>query len=140
MRFAGKSATVIERIVVGLSYLTMGFVGFLWLVVSAFTKATLSNFIRYHIFQAIFISILLYLIDVLLRVIGDVLGVIPFIKVLVHNLYYLFNVPVFYVYSRLQICFFLFMGYLVITSSLGLYTYVPFVSDIISQNFGRDGR
>lgn len=138
MRFSEHTPYVIERIVVSLSYLTMGFIGFIWLVLGAFTKHQSSNFVRYHIFQSIFISILLFIINLLLGIIGDVLGIIPFVKVLVQNIYYLFNIPIFINYSIIQIVFYLFLLYLMITSAMGIYTYVPFVSDIISQNVGRD--
>ena len=136
MRFAQNSPLIIERIVVALSYITMGFIGFIWLVLGAFTKARISDFVRYHVFQAIFISILLFILNVLFGIINDVLSFIPFVKVLVQQIYYLFNVPMFLHYSIIQVAFYLFMAYLMITSAIGIYTYVPFVSDIISQNVG----
>lgn len=137
MRFGERTPFMIERIVVSLSYLTMGFIGFIWLILGAFTKSQSSNFVRYHIFQSIFISILLFILNVLLGIINDVLSVIPFIKVLTQQVYYLFNAPMFMNYSVIQMAMYLFIAYLMITSALGIYTYVPFVSDIISQNVGR---
>ncbi len=135
-----RTPYIIERLVVSLSYLTMGFIGFIWLVLGAFTKSQCSNFVRYHIFQSIFISILLFILNILLGIITDVLSVIPIIKVLVQNIYYLLNVPLILNYSALQLVLYAFLGYLMITSAIGFYTYVPFVSDIISQNVGRNGR
>ena len=114
----------------------MGFIGFIWLILGAFTKAQISDFVRYHVFQAIFISILLFILNVLFGIINDVLSIIPFVKVLVQQVYYLFNVPIFLNYSIIQVAFYLFMAYLMLTSAIGIYTYVPFVSDIISQNVG----
>ena len=134
MRFGERTPYLIERIVVSLSYLTMGFIGFIWLILGAFTKSQSSDFVRYHIFQSIFISILLFILNVLLGIINDVLSVIPFVKVLTQQIYYLFNAPMFMNYSIIQMAMYLFIAYLMITSALGVYTYVPFVSDIISQN------
>lgn len=134
MKFGERSPYLIERIVVSLSYLTMGFIGFIWLILGAFTKSQSSDFVRYHIFQSIFISILLFILNVLFGIINDVLSVIPFIKVLTQQIYYLFNAPMFMNYSIIQMVMYLFIAYLMITSALGIYTYVPFVSDIISQN------
>lgn len=134
MRFGERTPYLIERIVVSLSYLTMGFIGFIWLILGAFTKSQSSDFVRYHIFQSIFISILLFILNVLLGIINDVLSVIPFVKVLTQQIYYLFNAPMFMNYSIIQMAMYLFIAYLMITSALGIYTYVPFVSDIISQN------
>ncbi len=137
MKFGERSPYLIERIVVSLSYLTMGFIGFIWLILGAFTKSQSSDFVRYHIFQSIFISILLFILNVLFGIINDVLSVIPFIKVLTQQIYYLFNAPMFMNYSIIQMVMYLFIAYLMITSALGIYTYVPFVSDIISQNVRR---
>lgn len=137
MSFRERSPYLIERIVVSLSYLTMGFIGFIWLILGAFTKSQSSSFVKYHIFQSIFISILLFILNVLLGIINDVLSVIPIIKVFTQQIYYLFNAPMFLNYSLIQVLMYLFIAYLMITSALGVYTYVPFVSDIISQNVGR---
>lgn len=137
MKFGERSPYLIERIVVSLSYLTMGFIGFIWLILGAFTKSQSSDFVRYHIFQSIFISILLFILNILFGIINDVLSVIPFIKVLTQQIYYLFNAPMFMNYSIIQMVMYLFIAYLMITSALGIYTYVPFVSDIISQNVRR---
>ena len=137
MSFRERSPYLIERIVVSLSYLTMGFIGFIWLILGAFTKSQSSSFVKYHIFQSIFISILLFILNVLLGIINDVLSFIPIIKVFTQQIYYLFNAPMFLNYSLIQMVMYLFIAYLMITSALGVYTYVPFVSDIISQNVGR---
>ena len=137
MSFRERSPYLIERIVVSLSYLTMGFIGFIWLILGAFTKSQSSSFVKYHIFQSIFISILLFILNVLLGIINDVLSVILIIKVFTQQIYYLFNAPLFMNYSLIQMVMYLFIAYLMITSALGVYTYVPFVSDIISQNVGR---
>jgi len=135
--FQERNPYIIERLVVSLSYLTMGFIGFIWLVLGAFTKTRSSEFVRYHIFQAIFISILLFILNALIGIICDALSFIPFVKVLIQNVYFLLNAPIFLHYSIIQTVFYLFLAYLMITSALGIYTYVPFVSDIISQNVGR---
>ena len=39
---------MIERLVAGFSYLTMGMAGFIWLIISLFTKAALKPFLQYH--------------------------------------------------------------------------------------------
>ena len=137
MKFGEHSPYMIERIVVSLSYLTMGLIGSIWIILGAFTKSQSSTFVKYHVFQSIFISILLFLINVFLGIVNDVLSIIPFVKILTQQIFYLFNMPVFMNYSVIQITIYLFVAYLMLTSALGIYTYVPFVSDIISQSTGR---
>lgn len=137
MSFQTRKPYVIERLVVSLTYLSMGMIGFIWLILGALTKNDSTNFVKYHVFQSIFISITLFLLNYLLGIITDMLSVIPFIKVIVANIYYLLNTPIFMNYSIIQCVFYLFLLYAMITSALGFYTYIPFISDVIAQNFGR---
>ena len=46
MRFGERTPYLIERIVVSLSYLTMGFIGFIWLILGAFTKSQSSDYVH----------------------------------------------------------------------------------------------
>lgn len=137
MSYGERKPFIIERLVVSLTYLSMGMIGFIWLVLGAFTKTQSTNFVKYHVFQSIFISITLFLLNYLLGIITDMLSVIPFVKTIVANVYYLLNAPLLLNYSIIQLVFYLFLIYAMLTSALGFYTYIPFVSDIIAQNFGR---
>ena len=71
---------LIERIVAALSYLTMGFAGFIWLILGLFTKANLRHFMQYHIFQSIFISIAFVLLSYIISFLSNILSVIHFIN------------------------------------------------------------
>ena len=128
---------MIERIVATLSYLCMGVVGFIWLILGLFTKASLRPFMQYHIFQSIFISIALYLIETLLRIIVGILVHIPVIGKIVMNLIVFLNSPILLDYSLIQVIFVGLLAYLMLTSFLGMYSYLPFISDIIRQNVRR---
>lgn len=139
MSYRERKPYLIERIVVCLTYLSMGMIGFIWLVLGAFTRTESTNFVKYHVFQSIFISITLFLLNYLLGIITEMLSVVPIIKVLVANVYYLLNMPILLNYSVIQLVFYSFLIYAMVTSALGFYTYIPFVSDIIAQNFGRRG-
>ena len=125
----------IERIVSPLSYLTMGLVGFVWLIIALFTKARLKPFLQYHIFQSIFISILFTVISIFIGWISNILGLIPFINVIVAQITFLLNTPILFNYSIIQVVLYGFLLYLAATSFMGKYSYVIWVSDIIEQNF-----
>ena len=125
----------IERIVAPLSYITMGMVGFFWLIISLFTKARLKPFLQYHIFQSIFISLLFAVIAIFLGWVSNFLSLIPFISTLVAQITFLLNMPVLLGYSIIQLIVYLLIIYLAVTSFLGQYSYVFWVSDIINQNF-----
>lgn len=125
----------IERIIAPLSYLTMGLVGFVWLIIALFTKAKLKSFLQYHIFQSIFLSLLFAVISILLGWISNILGVIPFINIIVAQITYWLNMPLLFGYSLIQICLYSLLIYLALTSALGRYSYIIWISDIIDSNF-----
>ena len=125
----------IERIIASLSYLTMGMVGFIWLIIGLFTRARLKPFLQYHIFQSIFIALGFAVISLLLGFITNILVMIPFINTIVAQIAFLLNMPLLFNYSFIQIIVYGLILYLAITSFLGKYSYVYWVSDVINQNF-----
>ena len=128
---------MIERIVVALSYLTMGFIGFIWLILGLITRSQLRPFTQYHVWQSIFISILYFLLSMLCGFVMDILKIIPFINKLVAQIYFWLNAPIIGHYSLIQFVIYVLIIYLAVTSFMGKYSRVPWISDIIDQNVGR---
>ena len=129
-----KEPELVEKIISALSYLTMGMAGFVWLIVSLFTKARLKPFLQYHIFQSIFISLAFTVIAMLVGWVSNLLSVIPFINKIVAQITFLLNMPVLFGYSFIQTVLYAFIFYLAIQSLRGKYSYVPWVSEIIDHN------
>lgn len=125
---------MIERIVAGISYLTMGFAGFIWLIIGLIRKTQLTKFLQYHIFQSIFISIGYVLLCLILGFILNLLSMIPFLNIFAAQIALLFNAPIIFGYSIIQTAIYLLLFYLAITSFMGMYGRIPWVSDIIDQN------
>ena len=123
---------MIERIVSSLSYLTMGFVGFIYLMIGLITRAQLRPFTQYHIFQSIFLSIAFYLLNFICGFILNLLSYIPIINKIIAQLVFFLNAPLLLSYSLIQIAIYAVLIYLMVT-----YSRIPFVSDIIDQNIGR---
>lgn len=128
---------LIERIIASLSYMTMGMVGFIWLIIGLFTKASLKPFLKYHIFQSIFISLGFAVLSIFVGWISNILSFIPFINKLVAQINFLLNMPLIFDYSILQTVIYVFLIYLAITSFVGKFSYIPWISDIIDQNVER---
>ncbi len=125
---------MIEKIIAALTYLTMGMVGFIWLIVGLFTKARLKPFLQYHIFQSIFISLTFAVLSTLISWISNLLSFIPIINRIVAQITFLLNMPLIFDYSLLQSVIYIFIIYLAVTAFIGKYSYIPWVSDIIDQN------
>lgn len=125
---------LIEKIIAALSYFTLGFVGFIWLLVGIFTKNNLRPFLKYHIFQSIFISIAYFLFGALLGLVMNILSVIPFVNQLVLQFTFYLNAPLFLGFSLIQVLVYSVIFYLMITCLQGQYSYLPWISEIIKAN------
>ncbi len=125
---------LIEKIIASLSYITMGFVGFIWLLIGVFTKNNLRPYLKYHIFQSIFISIAFFLLGYFMGLIMTILSIIPFVNQLVLRFTFYFNAPIFFGFSLIQAAVYALIIYLVATCLQGQLSYVPWVSDIIKAN------
>ena len=123
-----------ERVISALSYLTAGLVGFIWLIFTYVTGKPPRPFIKFHVFQSIFISILYYLAGIIFGILFSFLKIIPFIGTLMLNLvYYIAQQPIVLGYSILHFVIILIMVYLIITALQGKYSRLPWVSDTIKQ-------
>ena len=127
-----------ERIISSASYLTAGMAGFLWMILAAILKKSIKQFLMYHIMQSIFISIAYFLFIELYKLVFIILVKIP----LINSLFLLFNgvvfnpLPIFWGMSLMQIFTSVVILYLAVTSFLGQFSYIPYISDIIKNNTG----
>jgi len=134
MRRVQNGPALIEKIIAALSYLTMGTVGFFWLLIGIFTKNTIRPYLQYHIFQSIFISIAFFLLNAFLGLIMNILSVIPLVNQLVLQFTFYLNAPFIFGFSLIQAVMYSVILYLVITSFQGKFSYLPYISEIIKAN------
>lgn len=128
----------LERIIASASYFTAGMAGFIWMIIAALLKKGIKPFLMFHIFQAIFISIAYFIFIELYKLLFIILVKIP----LINSMFLLFNglifnpLPIFWGMSLMQIFTSMIILYLAITSFIGQYSYLPYVSDIIKSYTG----
>src|SRR5574344_1953446 len=134
MRYSQNQPVLLEKFIAAFSYITMGFVGFIWLLIALFTKNSLKSYLKYHIFQSIFISIFYFLACAFLGLIMNILSIIPFVNMLVMQITFYLNAPFFFGFSLIQGIIYLIIAYLVFTSFQGKYSYLPLISEIIEAN------
>ena len=125
----------VERLISAASYLTAGGAGFLWLIIAAILKKHVTQFLLYHILQSIFLSIAYFLLATFAELIYVILYRIPIINAIPYFLN--MPIPLFYGLSVIQTITTAIILYLAITSGMWLYSYIPWVSDIINTNTGR---
>jgi hypothetical protein len=132
-----KSSNLFDRIICVLSYFTFGFVGLVWLIWCALAKKPFRHFMLYHIYQSIFLGLLLTIISLFFNVVMSIIIAIPFVGEFLNNIIIYLNTPFLGTFSIIQWGILLILIYLSYGTMGGRYTYFPFVSDIISANFRR---
>ncbi len=134
MQYRDSEPLPLERLIAALSYLTMGLIGFIWMILGAILKLGLKPFLKFHIFQSIFLSILFYLLSSAVSLVLGLLSYIPFIGGIISTITFYIATPLFGPFSFLNLIFITFIAYLIITSLRGKFSYIPWVSDIIKTN------
>ncbi len=127
----------IEKIVSVLSYYTWGFAGLIYLIIALIRKQGLRPFLRYHVFMSIFLSILIFIVSNVLMFTIDILGYIPYIKAIVFSITLLFLKPITFLglsFSFVTLFIYGLLTYLAVGAVMGKYSYLPWVSKIISYN------
>lgn len=124
---------LIERIIAALSYIN-AWIGFIWLLIALFTKNNLKPFLRYHIFQSLFLYFCFFLLSILFNLSLEIISHIPFISTLIMNIVLFFNMPMIFNYSLIELAIYSIIFYLALTSFMGKYSYLPWISEIITTN------
>ena len=89
-----------DRIVSILSYITMGIFSIIWLIFANLTNKRLSPFLTFNLYQAIFISIVLYIISFLYQIAIGFLNAVPFINTYIRAFDIFFNqTPLYFSYT-----------------------------------------
>lgn len=125
---------MIERIVAALSYLTAGMIGFIWLILGVLTKSSLRPFMKYHIFQSIFLSMAYFLLLVIIEQVAIVINFIPIVRNIFSMITFPLMIPLFFGLSIIQVLIYTLLFYLTVTSFMGRYSYIPWISEIIKKN------
>ena len=124
---------IFDRIAAVLSYLSAGWVGMIICVIMYFRKKNITHFLRFNIFQSIFISLLYFVLAFGLDLICKFLSYIPFINYLVAQISFMLNRPVLFNFSVIQTFVTGLVFYMMIFSALGKYPRVYWVSKIIDH-------
>lgn len=132
-----KQISLWDKFVAVSTYYTFGMTGIIWLIASILIlKKQVTPFCLYHIYQSIFISVLLYVITWIFNFMFPLMSSIPFIGELFRVIeLYLFKIPIFYTFSLFNLILFMILSYLSLGAILGKLSYFPFISDVIRANF-----
>ena len=99
-----------------------------------FTGYNVTRFVRYNVFQSIFISLLYFVLSFGFGLILKFLSYIPFLNYLVATITFQFNRPVLFDYSLIQVFMIGLTIYMAMISLLGRRPRVFWVSRIIDNS------
>ena len=126
-----------DRIISLLAYFTFGIFSIIWIIFANMTKKTMSTFLSFNLYQAIFISVVLAVISYIYSIAINILSVVPFINNIARWFDVFFNqTPLYFTFTISGLLVTILVVYLSIMSLLGKKAYIPVISDIISSNFG----
>lgn len=128
-----RSVGVIDRLVSFLTYITAGWFGMIYCIILFIGKKMPARFVRYNVFQSIFISLLYFVLSFGFGLILKFLSYIPFLNYLVASITFQFNRPVFFEYSLIQTFMICLTVYMAVFSLLGRRPRVFWVSRIIDN-------
>lgn len=125
----GSSPLLIEKIFSIASYWTGGIVGFIYILIAFITKRSIRPFLRYHVYQSIFISLLLAVLNMLYNLLSPILQLIPFVNTLLFS-------NVFQNFTIINLLILVTLIYLSAGVLLNKYSYIPWISDVIKYHTG----
>jgi hypothetical protein len=122
-----------EKLISAGSYLTMGLVGFIWLIIVTLQKGVLKTYLKYHIFQSIFITVLVAIASIVVNILLKFALIVPVVGDIVKIAYVFLTGSFIEGFSILNLIFSILMLYFAITALLGKYSYFPWISDNVRQ-------
>ena len=97
-------------------------------------KKDMKPFLKFHIFQSIFIAFTLWIVITGLGFAMNIVSYIPIVKNIVGMVTFFLHTPLFLGFSVIDTIYSLFILYLILGVIKGAYSYVPWVSAIIKAN------
>ena len=129
----------IEKIISILSYLTMGIIGFVWILIAHFSGKKLRYFLMYNIVQSMIISIFLAIFRLILNIIFSIMAIIPILNIIAAKINYLISVRILFIpilklsFNIIEIIIYLLLIYILIGIFIGKIFYVPYLSKLICK-------
>lgn len=126
-----------DRVISVLCYYTFGIFSIIWIVFANMTKKTMSPFLVFNLYQAIFISVVLAVISLVYSIAINFISVIPVIGNFAKWFDVFFNgTPLYFSFTISGLIITLLVTYLSAFALLGKKPYIPVVSEIVCSNFG----
>lgn len=125
--------SAMEKLIAAATYV-FPLIGFVYLVIAALMKKDIKPFLKFHIFQSIFLAFTIWIVVAGITFAMNLLSYIPLVKNIVGMVTFLLNTPILFGFSVVTFVYLLFLVYLIIGVFKGTYSYIPWVTNIIKAN------
>ncbi len=129
----------IEKIISVISYLTMGIIGLIWLIIARFMNRKTKHFLLYNITQSMVIAIILAIFKFCTDIIFLIISKIPFLDFIVAILNFVISIKIIrfqtlgFSFTLVELFIIILLLYICIGVILGRVFYVPFLTDFMQK-------
>lgn len=126
-----------DRLVSALAYCTFGFFSIIWIIYANITNKRISPFLQFNLYQAIFLSVVLFIFSILYEIAVGFVGLLPFVGKYITSLNIFINAtPIFFGFTITSLLVFVLCIFLSVASIFGIRPRIPLISNIVTANFG----
>lgn len=139
MQHNGLKVNLLEKIISILSYMTMGIVGLIWIIIAYANKKSLKYFLMYNISQSMVIAILLAILKLVLDIVLSILAVIPFISYITAIFNYIISIKIIRIYglglsfTLFELLVFILLSYIIAGIFIGRIFYIPMLTSLMQK-------
>ncbi len=132
-------ANLLEKIISALSYMTMGIVGLIWIIIAYSNKKNLKYFLMYNISQSMLIAVLLAIFKISLDIVLSILARIPVLSYIAAIFNYIISVKIIRIYGLgvsftvFELLVFVLLSYIIVGIILGRIFYVPVLTSTMQK-------
>ena len=134
-----SKVNLLEKIISVLSYITMGIVGLIWIIIAHFYKKSLKYFLMYNITQSMVIAIILAILKLFLDLILSIFGLIPVLSYIAAIFNYIISVKIIRIYGLgwsftiSELLVFILLAYIIVGIIVGRIFYIPALTTIMQK-------
>lgn len=139
MQHNGLKVNLLEKIISILSYMTMGIVGLIWIIIAYANKKSLKYFLMYNISQSMVIAILLAILKLVLDIVLSILAVIPFLSYITAIFNYIISIKIIRIYglglsfTLFELLVFILLSYIIAGIFIGRIFYIPMLTSLMQK-------
>ena len=130
----GNNLEMSDKLICAFTYIFSGMVGIIWLIINGIKKRPIKAFVRFHIFQSIFLWVIFSICLQIYKILFAFIVLIPLVNYLFGLIdFYLLKYPILMGHSIGVWIYFGFIALLAWRSYNGKHTEIPWITKTVRQ-------